>query len=126
MLDRFDMIIDVSELDAALLMTPADGEPTAVIAERIRAARDHAQSLSSSEGVRLNARLKADQLERLKLTADARRLLDESLSTRLLSARAFHKMLRVACTIRDLAHGEEISELHVAEALHYRQRELLA
>ena len=126
MLDRFDMIIDVSELDAALLMTPADGEPTEVIAKRIRAAREHARSLSSSEGVRLNARLKADQLERLKLSADARRLLDESLSTRLLSARAFHKMLRVACTIRDLAHGEEISELHVAEALHYRQRELLA
>lgn len=60
------------------------------------------------------------------MTKASRELIEQSLQKRSLSARGFYKMLRVARTIADLSHSDQISELHMAEALHYRQRELLA
>ena len=65
-------------------------------------------------------------LDNLEISKSALELVKQTLRQSLLSVRGYHKMLRVARTIADLADSEEISELHMAEALHYRQRDLLA
>ena len=122
MLDRFDMVLDVAELEASMLLTPANGETSASIASRVAAARQKMLNRGSA----VNARLSADKLEKLDLAAGAHALLEATLQKKYLSARGFHKTLRVARTIADLEAIDQITEIHMAEALHYRQRELLA
>ena len=122
MLDRFDMVLDVAELDPDTLLTPASGETSQAIATRIKYARDR----MSARGQDINVRLSAETLDNLEISKSALGLVEQTLRQSLLSVRGYHKMLRVARTIADLAGSAEISELHMAEALHYRQRELRA
>ena len=122
MLDRFDMILDVAELDPDTLLSPASGETSHAIAARVKLARD----TMLTRGGDINVRLSAEILEKIDLSKPAQALVKQTLQQRILSARGYHKMLRVARTIADLAQSAEITELHMAEALHYRQRELLA
>ena len=122
MLDRFDMVLDVAELEPQTLLAPASGEASRDIAMRVAAARVHMQA----RGHGTNVRLSVENLESLDMSQASRKLVEQSLQKRSLSVRGYHKMLRVARTIADLSHSDQISELHMAEALHYRQRELLA
>ena len=122
MLDRFDMVLDVAELDTSILLSSAHGETSSEVAKRVAAARRFMSERSDD----VNARLNADKVEQLELETGATALLERTLKQKYLSARGFHKTLRVARTIADLDASEQISELHMAEALHYRLRELLA
>jgi magnesium chelatase family protein len=125
MLDRFDLMIEVPEVSAQMLLEHQPGEASATVAARVRIARDFAASRNG--GAVPNANLTPDQLDgNFAMTDEARDLLKLALERARLSARGYHKMLRVARTIADLAAEPEVTRPALAEALAYREMPLLA
>jgi magnesium chelatase family protein len=119
--DRIDMTIDVPAIDpdAMTSRTPAaETETSAAI--RARVARTYARQLERQG--RVNARLAAPDVERLcQRTREAERLLAQALSRQMLSARGYHRALKVARTIADLADTDIVEAVHAAEAIGYRR-----
>ena len=117
-LDRFDLRVDVLRPEVGDLLGGESGEPTEPIAGRVRAARARA----AARGVRCNAELEGDQLEReTPLTDDASGLLATVLRKGALSARGLTRIRRVARTIADLdGHGGPLTAAQVATALELR------
>ena len=121
LLDRIDLQIEVPAVSPAELMAQADGEPSAVVAERVAAARAR-QMQRQGEA---NALLDAARIDELANADDAARRFLQSAAERLgWSGRRLHRSLKVARTIADLAGAERIVVAHVAEALQL-QRGLL-
>ena len=88
---------------------------------RILAAREFSAGRHNGSNSQVNARLSADQIDRhIVLAPDIQRLLEEAMTKHKLSARSFHKVLRVAQTIADLERSETLQRHHVLEALSYR------
>ncbi|MBL8509207.1 MAG: ATP-binding protein, partial [Chitinimonas sp.] len=117
-LDRIDLIIEVPAVSQSELSAPAAGEDSARVRERVgRAhARQHAR-----QG-RDNARLGSRELDAVaKLDGEGQQLLNLAMQRLDLSARAYHRILRVARTIADLAGSELIAAGHLAEAIQYRR-----
>lgn len=120
LMDRIDMHLTVAAVPREALIgedsTP--GEPSADIRQRVVAARECA----AERGTAANAELGVADLDQMcALSDDARQLLNRAISTLNLSARAYHRILRLARTIADLAAAEVIGANHVAEAVGYRQ-----
>ena len=121
MLDRFDIMIDVAELPPSELLSPSVAENSASVHRRILAACEFGAGRHNGSNSQVNARLSADQIDRhIVLAPDIKRLLEEAMTKQKLSARGFHKVLRVAQTIADLERGETLQRHHVLEALSYR------
>ncbi len=125
LLDRIDLQIEVPAVRAQELLAPRLGEPSAVVAERVKAARACAARRARERGLpqtACNAELAGEALERLAMPDEAgRRLLDRAVRDFRLTARGFHRVLRIARTIADLAGAETVLRAHVAEALSYRR-----
>lgn len=124
--DRIDMFVDVPALTAEELSVPASGEPSAVISERVLAARRQQsmrlQKLGAPPNVRVNAHASGKLLEKLvPIGVDAQSLMTRAADGFNLSARAYHRVLKVARTIADLAGSETVTSIHIAEALSYRR-----
>ena len=118
LLDRIDLCIEVPALSAADLAQAPPGESSARVSERVMAAASLAQHRQGS----LNARLDGKALEtHAKLDSAGQTLLNQAVSRLGLSARAYHRLLRVARTIADLAGAEQIGATHIAEAIQFRQ-----
>ncbi|MGB5833864.1 MAG: YifB family Mg chelatase-like AAA ATPase, partial [Thiohalocapsa sp.] len=120
LLDRIDMHVEVPRLPAARLaavQTDA-GEPSVTVRGRVEAARARQQIRAGKP----NAALGASQIERDSLLDEAgRALLTQVLQRLSLSARAYHRILKVARTIADLAESEAVSTAHLSEAVGYRR-----
>lgn len=124
--DRIDIHIDVPAVSAADLSLPPPAEGTAEVAARVTAARqmqdDRLRRLSAPGDLRVNARLDGEWLEKsAPLDDSGRKLLVEAAERMKLSARGYHRVLRVARTVADLAGSEQITHAHVAEAVNYRR-----
>lgn len=122
LLDRIDVQVDVAAVSIADLGAPAaDAESSATVAGRIRQARER-QAARNPDGM-LNAALGPDMLEIYAPIEDGTRAFLNEAATRLkLSARGYHRLLRVARTIADLDGGPDmIGRIHIAEALSYRR-----
>jgi magnesium chelatase family protein len=119
--DRIDLTVTVSALPATELTRAVDGEPTAAIRARVEAARQRQHARADVTGVAINAHLIGKGL-RAVCAIDQRteRLLHDASARLGLTARAFHRILRVARTISDLDHTDRVSFEHVAEAIQYR------
>lgn len=120
LLDRIDMHIEVPAVSMADLSAPKTGEPSSVVAARVARARDI--QIARYAGAGINSNVSVNILETAtNLTPDAKVLLDQAAANMKLSARGYHRMLRVARTIADLDDGAPlIGRTHLAEALSYR------
>ncbi len=125
LLDRIDIKIEVPAVSPWELSDAPKGETSKVIQKRVIAAREiqTARLLSFGEtNFSTNSCLKGKLLEEICImTKDAEDLLIAFASKNSLSARAYHRTLRLARTIADLQNESKILKLHVAEALAYRQ-----
>jgi magnesium chelatase family protein len=123
LLDRIDMTIRVEAVTPADLRAPP-GEPSRAVADRVAEARERAAARLAPHGpARLNAEAQGEVLtETAEADGDAIDLLDRVATERRLSARGYHRTLKVARTIADLAASTAVRRVHVAEALAYRQR----
>lgn len=119
LLDRIDLHVDVPRLPPhELLATGVDGESSANVRVRVIEARDVQRS---RRGI-CNARLPVSDLKRFALAGDQSRRLIEQAAERLnLSARACHRILRVARTIADIERSDPVETAHLAEAISYRE-----
>ena len=118
LLDRVDLMIDVPAVKENELTARADGESSAVVRARATQAR---QRQIDRQG-KPNAALSPDEIDRHCLPDCQGALLLKQALTRLdLSARAYHRILKVARTIADLAGAPHIGGAHVAEAIQYRR-----
>ncbi|MBS1160557.1 MAG: Mg chelatase-related protein [Proteobacteria bacterium] len=117
-LDRLDLLIEVPALPAEALAGKSDGESSATVRQRVTAAL----ARQSARQGKANARLSAGEVE-IHCPPDAAgsHLLQQAISRLALSARAWHRILKVARTIADLAGSEPIQATHVAEAIQYRR-----
>ncbi len=126
LLDRFDMRIEVPAVRIADLSLPAASETTEIVAGRVAQARRlqgqrfiEASTIGSG---RTNAQMSGDALEAFAAPdAQGRQLLLAACERLGLSARGYHRVLRVARTIADLDASAEVRRPHLAEALAYRQ-----
>ena len=126
-MDRFDLIIEVPEVTPDMLMADNAAESSADIFDSIMTARSVAMARASQADGTLNAKLAGDDLDSaIKLENAARDLLKAALEQQQLSARAYHKIMRVARTIADLDDNSEVTRAHLAEALAYRAMPLFA
>jgi magnesium chelatase family protein len=117
-LDRIDLLIEVPALPAEALSGQADGESSATVRARV----EQAIAIQTSRQNKPNARLTPAEVEACCPPDEAgSTLLKQAMSRLDLSARAWHRILKVARTIADLAGSSDIRAPHVAEAIQYRR-----
>jgi len=124
LMDRIDLRIEVPAVTAADLILPPPSEGSAEAAARVAAARDVQLARYAAAGmphVRTNAEAPASLLETIaQPDSHGQKLLRDAAETMRLTARGYHRVLRVARTLADLDGAEKIGRLHLAEALSYR------
>jgi magnesium chelatase family protein len=125
MLDRIDIFADVPRVDYEKLTDERAGEPSAAVRERVAAARVRQERRFRGTSIICNAEMGPVEVREFcqgQLEEPARSLVRLAVNQLGLSARAFHRVLKVARTIADLAGSQAIATAHVAEAIQYRQR----
>jgi magnesium chelatase family protein len=119
LLDRIDIQLDVPPVTAADLALPPPAEGTAEAAARVGRAR----AAQTQRALGLNAVLDLDALERVAAPdTPGAALLSKAAESLALSARAYHRTLKVARTIADLDGSDAVRRIHVAEALSLKRQ----
>ena len=122
LLDRIDIQIEVDAVPVKEINQSRPAESSAVVAERVRKARELQQERYAQDGIHCNAQLDARLSKRYcELTPEATQVLHMAVDRMGMSMRAYGRVLKVARTIADLAGEEKISTAHVAEAIQYRE-----
>jgi magnesium chelatase family protein len=124
MLDRIDIHIEVPRVDYDKLRSDRLGESSAEVRARVEAARDRQrQRFSSSVNIACNSDMRVAEVRQFcKLDEMGETLIRTAMSQMQLSARAYHRILKLSRTIADLAGSDTIQSVHLAEALQYRPR----
>jgi magnesium chelatase family protein len=118
LLDRIDMQIEVAAMDPTILAATADGDSSALIAARV--AKAYARQIARQD--KPNERLTTREIDRYcKLHRGGDQMLRQSMLQLHWSARAYHRVLKVARTIADLAASERIDDHHIQEAIQFRR-----
>ena len=133
LLDRIDIHIEVPRVDYEKLSGDRLGESSEAIRARVQAARNIQQarfttpesrtSNIASPDIVCNADMRVGEIRQFcRLQDEGQRLMRAAMTQLNLSARAYHRILKLARTIADLAGSEEIQPVHLAEALQYRPK----
>jgi len=122
LMDRFDLRVEVPPVAFSDLDLPATGDSSAEVATRVAKARAVQQArFAATPDIRLNADAEGGALEEIaRPDADSRALISRVADRFGLTARGYHRILRVARTIADLDGSEEMCQPHVAEAVSFR------
>jgi magnesium chelatase family protein len=125
-LDRIDLHVDVPRVESADLSLPPPAEGSADVAARVAAARqiqtDRYRREAPEAKIRSNAEADGVLLDRVATPDEpGRRLLGDAADRLRLSARGYHRVLRVARTLADMEGVDGVARIHVAEALAYRR-----
>jgi magnesium chelatase family protein len=130
LLDRIDIHIEVPRVDYEKLSGDRIGESSESIRQRVQTARDIQQKRFSNNGLSdivCNADMRVGEIRQFcKLQNEGQSLMRSAMTQLNLSARAYHRILKLARTIADLAGSEEIQSVHLAEALQYRPTLMLS
>lgn len=127
LLDRIDIQVEVGAVSITDLAEAGDGEKSAAVRARVQEARErqadrYAALGGKAGGIFINAHADAELIERIApLAAPAKTMFLQAAERLKLSARAYHRLLKVALTVCDLAGAKEVTKDHVAEALSYRR-----
>ena len=130
MFDRIDMHIEVPAVSAADLRLPPPAEGSAEIAARVLRARNIQKEryhglAPNGQPIRTNAQADGELLQKAaQPDAAGEALLAQATERMKLSARSYHRMLRVARTLADMEGQEQVTRVHIAEALSYRRLDL--
>ena len=126
LLDRIDLVLEISPIPPAELLHAPLGESTAIVAARVQAARDRAHARVQLHAQTANAALPINNAnaptDQIILLPEAKGFAEQAAERLRLSARGFTRVLRVARTIADLAGADQVRRVDVAEALAYRHR----
>ncbi|MBI5951146.1 MAG: YifB family Mg chelatase-like AAA ATPase [Chloroflexi bacterium] len=127
LLDRIDIHIEVPRVDYEKLSSSRTSETSDSIRARVQAAREiQRQRFSDSTDIVCNADMRIAEIRKFcHLQDEGQSLMRAAMSQLNLSARAYHRILKLARTIADLARSEEIQSAHLAEALQYRPKLML-
>jgi magnesium chelatase family protein len=122
LMDRLDLRIEVPPVAFRDLDLPNDGDTSEQVAQRVATARDlQTDRFESHDGIRVNADAHGQALEEIAtLDAEGRALLSQVAERFGLTARGYHRVLRVARTIADLESADQIRRPHLAEAISFR------
>lgn len=126
MMDRFDIHIEIPAVSALDLTLPTPTQSSREVAARVRAAREiqtERYRVMGLKSVRCNAEVDGEALEEVAtLDKAGKEILAQAIEVMRLTARGYHRILRVARTLADLEGHADISKIHIAEALSYRQK----
>ncbi len=125
LLDRIDIHTHVPRIEYEKLADTAPAEPSATVRARVEAARARESERFAGTDIICNGDMGPAQVRQFcRLDVAGQNLMRSAMAKMHLSARAFHRLLKLARTIADLAASADIRPEHVAEALQYRPREL--
>jgi magnesium chelatase family protein len=127
LMDRIDIHIEVPAVGALDLTLPPPAEGTAEVAARVASARhiqqERYKAMGVGDRVRTNAEADGEVLEQVAAPdPGGREMLARAVEMMKLTARGYHRVLRVARTLADLDGADGIGQTHIAEALSYRQK----
>ena len=123
LLDRIDIFVEVPRVEYEKLTAEASGEESSTVRERVEGASERQRHRFVGTGVQTNADMgPAEVWEHCKLDDAAQSLARAAMEQMQLSARAFHRTLKLSRTIADLAGADTIGVSHLAEAVQYRPR----
>ena len=126
LLDRIDVFVDVPHIDYEKLTEDKAGESSDKVRVRVKAAHEVQLGRFRDTGLKCNADMTPKEVKEFcAVEPAAQSLLRAAMKQLHLTARAFHRILKVSRTIADLEHSEIIKTHHVAEALQYRRKEII-
>ncbi len=123
LIDRMDIFVQVPQLKYEKLVGESEGETSAELREKIEKARKTQEERLGRE--KTNSQMEISQIKKYcSLQSSSENLLRKYVDSGKLSARGYHRVLKVARTIADLENSESISPEHLSEALSYRKEEV--
>ncbi len=123
-LDRIDIHIEVPRIKYDKLASEKVAEESAKVKERVESARQQQKARFKGTKIKSNAKMGVKEVKKYcRLEADAEQLIGQAVDSMKLSARVYHRLLKLARTIADLEGSENIKSNHIAEALQYRPKE---
>lgn len=126
LMDRVDIFVDVPRVEYEKLVAPTVAESSADVRTRINRARTIQSERFHDSALITNSDMGSTEVwDHCQLDGSAKSLLEMAMSQLSLSARGFHRVLKVARTIADLAGSDEIKTSHLAESLQYRPRPVM-
>ncbi|MBI1279398.1 MAG: YifB family Mg chelatase-like AAA ATPase [Anaerolineaceae bacterium] len=125
LLDRIDLHVDVPRVEYDKLMSDERAETSAVVRQRVESAREHQRKrFEGRAGLYANSDMGVSEIQQLcYLSPEAKQLLEISTKRMQLSARSYHRVIKLSRTIADLEDSRRIEVQHIAESLQYRPRQ---
>jgi magnesium chelatase family protein len=124
LLDRFDIFLNLPPVETKKLLTKIESESSEIIKNRVKQARLMQAKRFKDETIYFNAEMGANNIKKFcQLDDEAKKFMAKSIQKLGLSARGFHRVIKVARTIADLAGSDKIKLSHFAESLQYRKAE---